>query len=333
LFGSKRSLKSAGGKSIWPTFSPLRQQMASTCTFAADNGTPATMARVELKIQVDTGRVTASHDVTAQRRPQQLSIPVRSRRNQMDRITTYRSLVAYLCGTEVDAVIRVTNENLLEEVGYYESRGIDERAGPDLRRACQALGCRAIGEACITEGYGFSAKHIIHVIGPPHHLGEGVAGPLRSCYRAALRLAQEHQLGRLAFPGRILDESCRRDDAKACGRAIEINYDVAIETMQEWLRVNEFPQRVKIYCDGGEGHGILRRYMSLLPPASQDEPGAATDGGSSRLVIGAQSGPRSASESDPPGFRGSSSEAGCRCPLLSVALVPSGADRYCPAAG
>lgn len=193
----------------------------------------------------------------------------------MDRITTYRSWVKHLRGTEVDAVIRVTNENFLEEVGYREACGIDERAGPGLRRACQALGSRAIGEACVTEGFGFSAKHIIHVVGPPYHLGEGVAGPLRSCYRAALRLAQEHQVGRLAFPGRILDESGRSDVTEACERAIRINYEVAVESLQEWLRVNEFPQQVTICCDGGEGHGILRQYMSLLQSAREAEPGVA----------------------------------------------------------
>ena len=53
----------------------------------------------------------------------------------------------------------------------------------------------------MTPGYDLLARYVIHAVGPVWMGGEcGEDTLLTSCYRAALALAERHQLGSLAFP-------------------------------------------------------------------------------------------------------------------------------------
>jgi len=99
----------------------------------------------------------------------------------------------------VDAIVNAANEALSPGGGVCGA--IHRAAGPELARACAALGGCETGDAKITAGYRLPALHVIHTVGPVWEGGgEGEAGLLASCYRRTLEVAQENALATVAFP-------------------------------------------------------------------------------------------------------------------------------------
>ena len=83
---------------------------------------------------------------------------------------------------------------------------IHRAAGPGLLATCRALPetSRSVrcptGEARITPGFRLPARQVIHTVAPLWAGGyEGAAEPLAACDRESLRLAREHEIGRIVF--------------------------------------------------------------------------------------------------------------------------------------
>ncbi|GIL54962.1 hypothetical protein Vafri_10646 [Volvox africanus] len=84
---------------------------------------------------------------------------------------------------------------------------IHRAAGGELVRACAAVpevsrGVRCpTGEARITPGFKLKARHVIHTVGPIYEEPKYSAPLLASAYRSSLKLALEHKLQSISFPG------------------------------------------------------------------------------------------------------------------------------------
>ena len=99
----------------------------------------------------------------------------------------------------VDAIVNPT------DYMFSGSGGTDARihfaAGPELRKACDALPFIEEGEVAVTDGFHLPCKYIIHTFGPVWQGGLfDERKKLASCYRNALQAAYERDCESIAFP-------------------------------------------------------------------------------------------------------------------------------------
>lgn len=107
--------------------------------------------------------------------------------------------VADITSLAADAIVNAANEQLAPGGGVCGA--IHRAAGPDLARACAALGGCPTGEARLTPGFRLPARYVIHAVGPVWRGGHAdEASLLASAYRSAMRLAAERGLRSIAFP-------------------------------------------------------------------------------------------------------------------------------------
>lgn len=157
--------------------------------------------------------------------------------------TRLEILQADITTLAVDAIVNAANESLLGGGGV--DGAIHEAAGPALLTECKALPqvkpnvrCPT-GEARITPGFALPARYVIHTVGPVYRGGKsGEEALLASCYRSALRLAQERGLRSIAFPA-ISTGAFGYPLADACA--------VAVREVRRHQSVHAQPERV-IFC-------------------------------------------------------------------------------------
>lgn len=107
--------------------------------------------------------------------------------------------IADITTLAADVIVNAANEQLAPGGGVCGA--IHRVAGPELARACAALGRCPTGEARLTPGFRLPARYVIHAVGPVWRDGDaGEASLLASAYRSATRLAAEHGLRSIAFP-------------------------------------------------------------------------------------------------------------------------------------
>ena len=99
---------------------------------------------------------------------------------------------------EFDAVVNAANARL--RTGGGVAGAIHRAAGPGLAEECRPLAPIEPGEAVITDGHGLPNPRVIHCLGPVYGDDEPADELLASCYREALRLAEEEGLTSVAFP-------------------------------------------------------------------------------------------------------------------------------------
>lgn len=101
---------------------------------------------------------------------------------------------------DVDAVVNAANRAMRGGGGV--DGAIHAAAGPELLRECEERfpDGLATGSAGWTHGFNLPAQYVIHVVGPNRRAGQTDPELLASCYREALRVADEIGARTLAFP-------------------------------------------------------------------------------------------------------------------------------------
>lgn len=99
---------------------------------------------------------------------------------------------------ECDAVVNPSNSQLCPGGGVDLS--IHEAAGPELKKACEALGGCKVGEAKITPAFSLPCRFVIHTVGPACSDIDNASEKLASCYKESLCLAKENGCESVAIP-------------------------------------------------------------------------------------------------------------------------------------
>lgn len=97
-----------------------------------------------------------------------------------------------------DAVVNAANAELRSGGGV--AGALHRAAGPGLAEEGRPLAPIAPGEAVVTSGHGLPNRRVIHCLGPVYGRDRPEDELLSSCYREALRIAEEEGLESVAFP-------------------------------------------------------------------------------------------------------------------------------------
>ena len=99
---------------------------------------------------------------------------------------------------DVDTIVNAANASLAPGGGV--AGAIHRAAGPGVAEAGRHLAPIHPGEAVITGAYRLPNKHVIHCLGPVYGVDNPSDVLLASCYRNALKLAEERGIPSIAFP-------------------------------------------------------------------------------------------------------------------------------------
>jgi O-acetyl-ADP-ribose deacetylase (regulator of RNase III) len=150
---------------------------------------------------------------------------------------------------KVDAVVNAANPSLLGGGGV--DGAIHRAAGPELVAECRLLGGCQPGNAKSTKAYRLPARWVIHTVGPVWHGGDhGEPGQLRSCYQAALRVADDLGARTIAFPA---------ISTGIFGYPSELAAEVAVQAIRE-SRVGRIEEVILVAFD----QATYRLYTRLL---------------------------------------------------------------------
>ncbi len=125
---------------------------------------------------------------------------------------------------DVDAIVNAANAQL--RIGGGVAGAIHRAAGPGLEEECRPLAPIRPGEAVITGAHNLPNRHVIHCLGPVFGKDKPSDQLLAACYRNALRLAEEHDIGSIAFPS---------ISTGAFGYPVEAAARIALRTVLEEL--------------------------------------------------------------------------------------------------
>ncbi len=152
---------------------------------------------------------------------------------------------------KVEAIVNAANHSLLGGGGV--DGAIHRAAGPGLLNECIKLNGCETGEAKITEGYNLDVHYVIHTVGPVWMGGiNNEHALLASCYQKSLKLAKEHNIKTIAFPGISTGLYGFPKDQAAF---------IAVTETERFMKKNPVPEKVYFVVFDVESQ---KSYQSLL---------------------------------------------------------------------
>ena len=158
----------------------------------------------------------------------------------------------------VAAIVNAANSSLLGGAGV--DGAIHRAGGPAILEECRLIRESPdfkvglpTGEAVITTGGLLPAAHVIHTVGPVWNDGRNDEPELLArCYRNSLRLAAEHQLASVAFPG-ISTGVYGYPKSEAAA--------IAVREVRQWLAAQEWPHKVVFVVFDDESRQLYERAL------------------------------------------------------------------------
>ncbi len=98
---------------------------------------------------------------------------------------------------EVDAIVNPANSRLI--MGGGVAGAIKAKGGNSIQDECNKIGSTTVGAAVITSGGQLKAKYVIHAVGPRRD-EQDADGKLRNATMNSLKIAQDKEIGSIAFP-------------------------------------------------------------------------------------------------------------------------------------
>ncbi len=110
---------------------------------------------------------------------------------------TIELLIGDITSIPVDAIVNAANAMLAGGGGV--DGAIHRAGGPTLMQELRKYDGCPTGSAVVTSAGNLPAKFVFHAVGPVYH-DRGDAKLLASCYKTALRLAEENHCTSISFP-------------------------------------------------------------------------------------------------------------------------------------
>ena len=152
-----------------------------------------------------------------------------------------------------DVIVNAANTSLLGGGGV--DGAIHRAGGKEILAECRKIrdkqgGCKT-GDAVITTAGKLPCKKVIHTVGPVwNHGTKNEKILLADCYRNSLNLAMENCLKRIAFPN--ISTGVYLFPKKLAA-------EIASKTIQEFLKNNDFFDKILFVCYDSENYEIYKR--------------------------------------------------------------------------
>jgi len=167
---------------------------------------------------------------------------------------------------DTDAIVNAANSGLLGGGGV--DGAIHRAGGPQILEECAVIrasqgGCPA-GEAVITHGGRLKARFVIHAVGPVWQGGHhGEDELLAGAYRNSLRVAVNHRLKSVSFPG---------ISTGVYGFPVERASRIALGTVQEFLRSPSQIEEIRFVAFRQSDYDVYARLFRALPSPLNQKP-------------------------------------------------------------
>ncbi len=151
-----------------------------------------------------------------------------------------------------DAIVNPANSRLI--LGGGVAGAIRSKGGPEIQKACDAIGGTPVGTAVITTAGNLPARYVIHAVGP--RMGEGDEdAKLISATRAALQVAEDNQLASITFPA---------ISTGIFGYPVERCAENMLATTHDWLSGGTSLREVRFCLWGQDAFDVFARTLEKL---------------------------------------------------------------------